>query len=151
MQSKLAGSRWRTGALVCVLLAGFGMRAEAQLRIQITSGVERPIPIAIVPFGWQGSAGSAPFDLVGVIAADLGNSGRFAPLPISDMVSRPTEPAQVNFQNWRALQTDVLLIGRMIEEGPDRFNIVFQLFDVLRGEQLLGFRVTSAEDRKSVV
>lgn len=146
MQSKLAGSKWVVGAFICVLLGAFGMRAEAQLRIQITSGVERPVPIAIVPFGWQGSSGSAPFDLTAVITADLGNSGRFAPLPVGDMVSRPTEPSQVNFQNWRALRTDYLLIGRMIEEGPDRYTIVFQLFDVLRGEQSLGFRVTSAED-----
>ena len=138
------GSRWGMRAFVCLMLAGVAVSAHAQLRIRITSGVERPVPIAIVPFGWQGSGGAAPFDLAAVITADLGNSGRFAPLPTSDMVSRPTEPSQVNFQNWRLLETDVLLIGRIVEDGVDRYTIVFQLFDVLRGEQLLAFRVARA-------
>ena len=136
-------NKWRYRALACIAWAALSTSAQAQLRIQITSGVERPIPIAIVPFGWEGQ-GAEPFDIVEVITADLGNSGRFAPLPESDMVSRPTEPAQVNFQNWRLLETDVLLIGRLVEDGPDRYTVVFQLFDVLRGEQSLGFRVTSA-------
>ena len=146
MQSKSTGRKLGIYALACAALAALSFAAEAQLRIRITSGVERPIPIAIVPFGWQGSEPSAPFDVTAVITADLGNSGRFAPLPERDMVSRPTEPAQVNFQNWRALQTDVLLIGQIAEEGAGRYAIVFQLFDVLRGEQLLGFRVTSSAD-----
>jgi TolB protein len=84
--------------------------------------------------------------LAAVITADLGNTGRFAPLPLSDMVSRPTQPAQVNIQNWRVLRTDHLLIGRLIEDSPGRYTAVFQLFDVLRGEQSLGFRLTSSGD-----
>jgi TolB protein len=150
MQLISTRKKWLSRALFGVLLAAFGASAHAQLRIQITSGVERPIPIAIVPFGWEGPAQNAPFDLTAVITADLGNSGRFAPLPERDMVSRPTQPVQVNFQNWRALQTDVLLIGRLIENSPGRYTAVFQLFDVLRGEQLLGFRLTSsAEDLRA--
>jgi TolB protein len=119
--------------------------AWAQLRIQITSGVERPIPIAIVPFGWQG-AGQAPFDVTSVIIADLGNSGRFAPLPEGDLVSRPTQSAQVNFATWRTLETDALLIGQLSPDATAGYSIVFQLFDVARGEQLLAFRVTSSAD-----
>jgi TolB protein len=122
-----------------------GSSAWAQLRIQITSGIDRPIPIAIVPFAWQGS-GPAPFDLTSVIIADLGNSGRFSPLPERDLVSRPTQPAQVNFATWRSLEVDALLIGQVNTDATAGYSIVFQLFDVPRGEQLLAFRVTSSAD-----
>jgi TolB protein len=105
--------------------------------------LERPIPIAIVPFAWQGS-GQAPFDVTSVISADLATSGRFAPLPESDLVSRPSQPAQVNFATWRSLETDFLLIGQISPDATAGYSIVFQLFDVPRGEQLLAFRVTSA-------
>ncbi len=115
---------------------------QAQLRIQITKGVERPVPMAIVPFGWQGS-GAPAYDVAGVVTADLQGSGRFAPIPVSDMVSRPTEPTQVRFQDWKLLDVDVLVIGNLTEDGPDRYTAVFELFDILRGQQLLGFRLSA--------
>jgi TolB protein len=62
------------------------------------------------------------------------------------MVSQPTQGAQVNFQDWRIVDVDVLVIGELIQEGADQYTIVFQLFDVLRGEQLTGFR-SPATDR----
>jgi TolB protein len=114
--------------------------ANAQLNILITKPAARPVPIAVVPFGWQGS-GPAAFDLSAVVTADLRSTGRFAPLPAADMVTRPTEPNQVNFQSWRLLKTDYLVIGKLSEDSPDRFTAVFELFDVVRGEQSLGFRL----------
>lgn len=140
-QRRMTG--WFSAAALLVLaVATFGNAANAQLNIEITSYAVRPVPIAVVPFGWQG-AGAVPFDLVSVITADLESSGRFAPIPVTDMVSRPTQPAQVNFQDWRVLDVDALVIGQMTEDSPGRYTIVFQLFDPLKGEQLLGFRLTA--------
>jgi TolB protein len=129
-------------ALLCAAICVVAQQAQAQLTVEITRGVERPVPMAIVPFGWQGP-GAAPYDLATVITADLGNSGRFAPIPVANMLTRPTEPAEVNFSDWRILNVDVVVIGQLSETAPDRYTAVFQLFDVLRGEQLLGFRLTS--------
>ncbi len=112
-----------------------GKVKEAQLVVNITRGAETAAPIAVVPFGWQG-AGAPAFDLAGVVGADLRSSGRFAPLAVADMVSRPTQAAQVRFQDWRVLDADYLVIGTLTEDSPDRFTAVFQLFDVTRGEQL---------------
>jgi TolB protein len=124
------------------LAAMFASSANAQLDIVIRRGVERPVPMAIVPFGWAG-AGAPAFDLASVITADLRSSGRFAPIPVADMVSRPTQPAQVNFTDWRLLRVDYLVIGQLTEDAPDRYSVVFQLFDVQRGEQVVGFRLTA--------
>ena len=132
----------RAAFVFAVLL--IGAAANAQLRIEIRSGVERPIPMAIVPFGFNGGGAAAPFDLAGLVTADLGNSGRFDPIPESDMLSRPTQPADINFNDWQILDVDVVLIGELTEDAPDRYTIVFQLFDVLRGEQLLGFRLSTS-------
>jgi TolB protein len=141
-----AGTALRRCAVFCAaivtLAAWWAPAADAQLNIEIRRGVERPVPMAIVPFGWQGS-GPPAYDLAGVITSDLRSSGRFAPIPTANMVSRPTQPSQVNFQEWRILDVDVLVIGQLTEDAPDRFTAVFQLFDVLRGEQLVGFRLTA--------
>ncbi len=145
MRSTATGTGIRALAVIVLgLCALYGAAAHAQLQIQITRGVARPVPIAIVPFGWEGP-GEQPYDLAAVITADLGSSGRFAPLPPGDLVSRPTQPAQVNFQDFRLLDVDALVIGRLTEDGPGRYTAVFQLFDVLQGRQLLGFRLTAGE------
>jgi TolB protein len=136
----------RRSLAALVVLAGlaamFASSANAQLDIVIRRGVERPVPMAIVPFGWAG-AGAPAFDLASVITADVRRSGRFAPIPVADRVSRPTQPAQVNFTDWRLLRVDYLVIGQLTEDAPDRYSVVFQLFDVQRGEQVVGFRLTA--------
>jgi TolB protein len=70
-------------------------------------------------------------------------SGRFAPIAESDMVSKPTQPDRINFADWRLLKVDYIVIGTLTETSPDQFTTVFQLFDVLRGEQVLGYRFMS--------
>jgi TolB protein len=133
-------------ALAILALAALltGTIASAQLRIEIRRGVERPVPMAIVPFAWEAPSGTPqPVDVSGVVTADLAGSGRFDPIPVSDMVSRPTDPAQVDFRDWQILDVDVLVIGRVVQDGPDRYTVVFQLYDILSGEQLVGYRLTT--------
>ena len=147
VESNAAGSGRRRGgvawlAAVAALSTLLGVTAEAQLNITITRGGDSAAPIAVVPFGWQG-AGAPAYDLAGVISADLRSSGRFAPLAPADMVSKPTQVSQVRFQDWRVLKANYLVIGTLTEDSPDRFTAVFQLLDVLRGEQLTGFRLTA--------
>lgn len=114
--------------------------ATAQLRIEISRGVSEAVPIAVVPFGYEGR-GAAPLDAAGLISDDLQRSGRFSPLQRTDMISTPTEAADINFTDWRLLKTDYVVIGQIIEEGLDAFRLRFQVFDVLRGTQVLGYQM----------
>lgn len=128
--------------LVATVLAACAAPAAADvLRIEITQGVSGALPVAVVPFGFDGGPAGPPTDAGAVIAQDLSRSGRFELFPEADMAERPTEAAQVNFQNWRAFAVDNLVIGRVRETAPDRYALQFQLFDVYRGEQLLGFSI----------
>jgi TolB protein len=138
-----ARCRSRVIGLVVAACAWCGTAAQAQLNITITEGQDAAAPIAVVPFSWQGS-GEPAFDIAGVVSADLGSSGRFAPMATRDMVSRPTQASQVNFQQWRTLETDYLVIGTLTQDGPENFTATFQLFDVVRGESLTGFRLQAA-------
>lgn len=113
----------------------------AALTIEITGGVEAPLPIAVVPFGEEGNP--PPEDIAAIVANDLKRSGRFAPLAEQDMIARPHETAQVNFADWRALGSDNLVIGKVRNIGPDQYAVQFQLFDVFRTTQLLGFNYPS--------
>ena len=136
-----------TGVRVLTGIIGISILSSAagQLRIEIRRGVERPVPMAIVPFAWEGSGVGSPFDVAGLISADLGQSGRFQPMDVRDMVSRPSLPEDVSYQDWRIVEVDYLVIVRVIEDAPDRYTVVFQLFNVLQGEEIVGYRLTTTE------
>ncbi len=129
--------------IVVLALWGLGTAAQAALTIEISEGVEGALPIAVVPFGWTGPQ-PLPEDVGAIVAADLQRSGRFAPLAPEDMLSRPTQAAQVNYRDWRLLGVDNLVIGRIEAAGPDQYNIQFQVLDVLRGQQVTGYSVPAS-------
>ena len=116
---------------------------RAELTIEITGGAASAVPIAIVPFGWQGASSRPPVDIAGIVKSDLSRSGYFKTLDERQMLSRPTQVSSVRFRNWQVLGQDYLVIGR-ITEDKGRYNINFQLFNVYKGEQLMGYRMTVA-------
>ena len=130
---------WAT-MLAAVMALAAASPARAELQIEITQGVDTALPIAVVPFGWQGTGVAPPLDAAAIVAADLARSGRFAPLDRQDMLQKPTTGAEVNFDDWRRQGSEVLVIGRVLQPAADQYEIQFQVFDVLRGEQLLGYR-----------
>ena len=105
--------------------------AAAALTIEITQGERSGTPIAAVPFGWQG-AGDPPEDIRAIVAADLHRSGRFELLAPSDFLSKPNEFSEVRYKDWRLIKAEVLVVGRIVEKGPDQFEVSFQLLDVYR-------------------
>ncbi|RRQ23017.1 Tol-Pal system beta propeller repeat protein TolB [Thiohalobacter thiocyanaticus] len=130
-----------------LLLCWFALQpARAELTIEITSGTEGALPIAVVPFGW-GGPGVPPEDVAGIVAADLTRSGQFAPLPEADMLSKPVRPEDISFRDWRAVGVDNLVIGRITPQGEGRYTVDFRLFDVFRGRQLSGYSFPTTRER----
>lgn len=104
--------------------------ARAELVIEITRGVDNPTAIAVVPFAWNGPGG-APEDVALVIDGDLARSGQFAPVSRADMLARPSTEAEVFYRDWRSIETEYLLIGR-VDTATGDMRIVYELFDVNR-------------------
>lgn len=131
-------------ALLLGLFASHGARAA--LTIEITGGAEAALPIAIVPFGWQGTVGGPPEDLARIVSDDLARSGRFAPLPEQDLIARPHRGADVKFSAWRLLGTENLVVGSIAPRAGGGFEVQFQLFDVFKAVQLAGYKIPVARD-----
>lgn len=116
--------------IVVAIVLGLATTAvRAELVIEITQGVDDPTAIAIVPFDWQGP-GNAPEDIAAVVDSDLTRSGQFAPVNRNDMLGLPTTEKEVFYRDWRAIQSEYLLIGRV--SVTDQMRIEYELFDVLR-------------------
>ena len=127
--------------LLALPLAG----SRATLDIEITSGVNAAVPIAVVPFAWGGQA-PPPVDVAGVIGADLTRSGRFKALDTKDMLEKPTEATAVNFNNWQVLKINDLVIGRIKQVGAG-YSVEYQVFNVYTNQQIMGFSVATSAAR----
>jgi TolB protein len=128
---------------IWLLAAGFWLAlsapAQAMLRIEITEGAEGALPIAIVPFGLEGTSSAVREDVAGIVSADLARSGKFSPMTSERMTRLPHYANEIDFGAWRALGMENLVVGRINERSPGQYELQFQLFDVVRKQQLLGY------------
>ncbi len=137
--------RSRASLWLIVALALFAPPLPAVLEITITEGAPDARPIAVVPFGWQGS-GEPPEAITNIVKADLTRTGHFAPAEERDLVSRPTTGEEVRFGNWRTLGVDHVVVGRIAPSGEQRYRVQFQLLDVLRERQVAGYSYEASGD-----
>lgn len=123
----LSGIFWQVGAY-------------AELRIDITQGVESAIPLAVVPFAqpWRGSSTESGVDQV--VMADLQRSGWFSLTPTESMLNHPYQSEDVDYRDWRLLGVEAVLVGQVEKVGPDSFDVRFELLDAVKQHRLAGAR-----------
>ncbi|MFZ9052179.1 MAG: Tol-Pal system beta propeller repeat protein TolB [Woeseiaceae bacterium] len=127
-----------------LIIISFAGSAWAELDITITQGAGKRTPIAVVPFGWTGTTADMPLDIAEVIGNDLSRSGRFAPIGEEDMLQKPTDGTDVDFDDWSILGVEAVIIGRVTQTGENAYSVQFQLFDVFGRDQLVGYRMPAS-------
>lgn len=132
------------GFIAGLLLSFISMAAQAELSIQITQGVDNPIPIAIVPFSWEGS-GVLSEDVGQIVINDLEQVGEFRSLSRSNMLSMPSEEREVFYRDWRILAQDYLLVGKINRApGSQLVQVQYEFFDINREIKLAGEVLTGS-------
>lgn len=128
----------RNRSLLALVLLLASVRASAELNIVITQGVDNPVPIAVVPFAWEGT-GFLSEDISQIVADDLQQVGEFRALARSNMLSMPRQESEVFFRDWRILAQDYLLVGKIDQApGSQLVQVQYELFDVNRELKLAG-------------
>ena len=117
--------------------------AQSELTIRITQGTSKQTPIAIVPFELDVDSSEKFLDIPNIVTKNLERSGRFKAIPREDMLQKPSTGADVDFDDWNILGIEALVVGRITQIGNDQYSIQFQLFDIFRGEQILGYRMSA--------
>jgi TolB protein len=122
-----------------VVLTGLAVSlplAWARVEININKGNVEPLPIAVTDFIANGDLGQRVTD---VIAADLKRSGLFAPVnkqAFIEKISNPDQPPR--FEDWKVINAQALVTGRVTQEGDGRLRAEFRLWDTFSGQQLTG-------------
>lgn len=118
-----------------LLMLVLGSAVAQEKNIVVTSGTDRAIPIAVVPFGWQGGT-VLPEDMAEIIGNDMRNSGIFQPIPKQNMISMPARPSEVIFRDWKALGAQYLLVGD-IQSSGGRLQVQYAVFNVTTEQQVM--------------
>ena len=114
----------------------------ADLTVEVTKGQAEAIPIAIVPFS-SPEAAAASFDVAQLVSSDLARSGRFKTTDRKDMIEQPHTGAGISFDDWRRLSNDYIVVGQVQPSAADRYDITFELYNVLTRQRLLGYQMSA--------
>ena len=117
----------------------------AELTIRITQGVGKQTPVAIVPFGVGNGLSKISENITEIITNDLLRSGRFSVTPVENMLQQPSTGAEIDFDDWSILGVEAVVIGKITEGRNNSYNIQFQLFDIYKREQIVGYRMPANE------
>jgi TolB protein len=74
-----------------------------------------------------------------VVRANLERSGLFSLIPREAFLKADVPFDTVpSYQDWRVINAEALLLGRVAPSGAGRLAVQFRLFDVVGGEQIVG-------------
>ncbi len=113
---------------------------EAELRVDITRGVVKPIPVAVSNLlGSSADEKNIGRNIAKVIKADLVRSGLFSAIDDKAFIdveqSLDTVP---KFGNWRVLKAQALAQGAVQLDGAKGLKVQFRLWDVFSEVQMDG-------------
>ncbi len=119
--------------------------ASAGLEVEINQGTVAPLPIAITDFIAEGDAErKVAKAIINVVAADLSSSGLFALVdPRAFIQSSQDANQSPNYADWRVLQAQALVVGKVRSAGQGQFVLEFRLHDVLIEQQIEGLAFTA--------
>lgn len=120
-------------ALAAGSLSGPVGTALAQFRVEIAGVGATQIPIAIGRFRDEARV---PQPLSTIIKADLERSGLFKSLDAS--ADRLDESSRPPLADWKSRGADALLAGSVTPLADGRFDVRYQLWDVLKARSLGG-------------
>jgi len=122
--------------------------ALAQVRVQITEGQFKPLPIALPDFaGGTGPDAEVARNVTGIITNNLRRSGLFAPIDPAAYIEKISNPdVAPKFPDWRAINAQALVTGRVTRQGDGRLRSEFRLWDVFAGQQQAGQQYFTSPD-----
>jgi TolB protein len=129
-------------------LAALGAAPALAQRIRVDPNEFQPLPIAIPNFV-PGSPADTQVgaDVTGVITNNLKRSGLFAPIDQAAFIEHITNiDVAPQFQNWKTINAQALVTGRMTRQGDGRLKAEFRLWDVASGQQLTGAQYFTAPE-----
>lgn len=110
---------------------------EGPLRIEITDGVQEPLPFAVPDFvAENGASVQIAQDIARLVAEDLSGTGLFREIGSEAFISKITSfSSPVEFADWKAINAQALITGAVSVAGQN-LTVKFRVWDVFSGQEL---------------
>ena len=133
-------------AILLIALPGAAL-AQQPLQVDIDRGHLEPLPIAIPDFLEPDQSGVHGQDIAEVVRADLESSALFRSVDQNAFIEQVNDIDQrPRFQDWRVINADALLAGRVTVQRDGRLLVSLRLWDTRLEEQLLGLQFVTAPE-----
>ena len=151
LQSKRNGGKMSGGSLiktlttvttVFVLCCWFPIeQGFAEVRIDITRGHLKPLPIAVTDFfGKNPKSSETGAFIATVIAGNLERSGLFKPINKEAFLQNPSDlQVQPRHSDWRLINAQALVSGVVMLQPDGTLRVEFRLWDVFAESQMEAF------------
>jgi TolB protein len=141
----------RRALALCGLAGGLTLSprfASAVVQLDVSQGNFQPMPIALPEFiAGTGGDGDTARGVTQIITANLKRCGLFAPIdPAAYIEKIASVDAVPRFPDWRAINAQALVTGRMTRQNDGRLKAEFRLWDVVAGQQLAGQQYFTTPD-----
>lgn len=121
---------------------------RAELRIDVTEGTFKPVPIAITPFdgGADPKLAEIGREVTQVIVNDLESCGLFKVIDQAAYIQSAQDVmTQPRYADWKILNAEALVGGLVHQEG-NQIKVDFRLFDLFTEAQLEGLSKATTQE-----
>jgi TolB protein len=115
-----------------LLILAFSNTLTSELILEITQGTEDPYRVAILKFEGDEKVSN---DIDKIIRNNLKRSGEFNLFANEDLLSLPTSETEVIFNDFKILNIDYLVIGKILKDGIS-ISVVYDIFDINKGKKI---------------
>ena len=104
----------------------------SELVLEITQGTENPFRVAILKFEGDQTVSN---NINKIIRNNLTRSGEFDLFVNEDLLSFPTNETEIIFNDFKILNIDYLVLGKIIKDGLN-ISVVYEIFDINKGKKI---------------
>ena len=115
-----------------LFILAFSNALTSELILEITQGTEDPYRVAILKFVGDQKVSN---DIDEIIRNNLMRSGEFNLFANEDLLSLPTDETEVVFNDFKILNIDYLVIGKIVKDGIS-ISVVYDIFDINKGKKI---------------
>ena len=109
----------------------------SELFLEITKGSEDPFKVAMIPFAGNVSVSKK---LNKVIRNDLSRTGEFSLLDERLLLPLEIENEEINYQDWRLLGMDYLVVGNIVKE-KNSIDVSYEIYDIQKRRKIRSSKV----------
>ena len=110
----------------------FTITLSSELILEITQGTENPFRVALLEFDGDKNISN---QIDNIIKNNLKRSGEFEIFESSDLLSIPSNESEVIFNDFKILNIDYLVMGKIKKDGSS-LSVIYEVYEIKKGKKI---------------